>query len=424
MTTTIDTVAPAPSRSAAGSPVLRGRRPSVLPLLAKLIVAIGVVSLVAFNIWWYWRDTRELPDLATVTRWMSKEQYALAEPALREHLRRAPHDGGLMIMIARALAARGDILRCARQLHDVPSWWPQKAEARFREGQSYFQIDRAKDAEDAWLLLMKNDPLHPVPENIYHDACMALLNLYAIEDRWEDAYPLIWTAYDHAAGSEERQNWLTMRMRAELERISHKESITTLRRYVAAGAQDLEALRALARAEQTLGEIADSERHFRDCLKKRPDDVRAWHGCLALLLEQGELERFLALLSAAPPSADADPETWYFRGIASEKAGDWGAAASHFRKAIDLNPFLQKCHYRLGMADERLGLHEQAVVHRRRSTEMNETRGRFPAAYSAYFAARLPGEAATAARRLAAICETLGWARAAQAWGRLADEPE
>ena len=80
----------------------------------------------------------------------------------------------------------------------------------------------------------------------------------------------------------------------------------------------------LGRAEQTVGEIADAERHFRDCLKMRPDYVRAWHGCLALLLEQGELERFLALLAVAPPSADADAETWYFRGIASEKAGDWG----------------------------------------------------------------------------------------------------
>ena len=99
-------------------------------------------------------------------------------------------------------------------------------------------------------------------------------------------------------------------------------------------------------------------------------------------------------------------------------------AASHFRKAIDLNPFLQKCLYRLGMAEGRLGFQEQAVVHRRKSTEMNETRGRFPAAYSAYFAAREPENAATAARRLAGICDVLGWARAAQAWGRVADAPE
>ena len=300
-----------------------GSRRSVVRILVKLIVTIGVVSLVAFNLWWYWRDTRELADLATVTRWMSKEQYDVAEPALREHLRRSPHNGEIMIMIARALAARGDVLGCARQLHEVPYLVAPEGRGALPRGPIVFSDRQGQRRRGAWLLLMKDDPLHPVPGNIYHDACMALLNLYAIEDRWEDAYPLIWIAYDHAAGADERLYWLTMRMRAELERISHKESITTLRRYVAADSTDLEALRALARAEQTVGEIADAERHFRDCLKMRPDYVRAWHGCLALLLEQGELERFLALLAVAPPSADTDAETWYFRGIASEKAGDW-----------------------------------------------------------------------------------------------------
>ena len=76
---------------------------------------------------------------------------ARVEPILREHLRRSPHDGEARMMLARALAGRGDLLGCARQLHEVPFWSPRKAEALFREGQSYLKIDRAKDAEDAWL---------------------------------------------------------------------------------------------------------------------------------------------------------------------------------------------------------------------------------------------------------------------------------
>ncbi len=65
-----------------------------------------------------------------------------------------------------------------------------------------FMIDRAKDAEHAWLEVIKDDPLHPVSPDIFHDACQELLKLYAIEDRWEDAYPVIWTAYDRAPASE------------------------------------------------------------------------------------------------------------------------------------------------------------------------------------------------------------------------------
>ena len=57
------------------------------------------------------------------------------------------------------------------------------------------------------------------------------------------------------------------------------------------------------------------------------------------------------------------------------------------------------------------------MIHRRKSKEINEARGQFPAAYSGYFdQSRFSGPSssapAAAARRIAAICETLGWSRA------------
>lgn len=135
------------------------------------------------------------------------------------------------------------------------------------------------------------------------------------------------------------------------------------------------------------------------------------------------------MLRVPPPSADNDSETWFNRGVASEKAGDWRMAASHFQKAIDLNPFLNKYHYRLGTAQDRLGLRDTAIASRKKSTEISEARGRFQGAYAAFFESVRSKEQpkitpAAAAQRLAAICETLGWARAAQAWNRQADGPE
>jgi tetratricopeptide (TPR) repeat protein len=255
------------------------------------------------------------------------------------------------------------------------------------------------------------------------------LKLYAIEDRWEDAYPVIWSAYDRASGTQERLYWLTMRTRAELERVSPKESIIELRRYVAADSSDCDALHALALAEIALGQRAEGQRRLEDCLKLRPDYLRAWRSSLAAFLEEGDLERFLATLRVPPPSADNDPETWFNRGVASEKAGDWRMATSHFQKAIDLNPFLNKYHYRLGTAQDRLGLRDAAIASRKKSTEIAEARGRFQGAYAAFFESVRSKEQpkitpAAAAGRLAAICETLGWARAAQAWNRQADGPE
>ncbi len=387
-----------------------------------------IVGLGAFDAWLYWRDTRPIADLDTISNWLRREDYATAEMALRERLRRAPHDVEARMMLARSLAGRGDVLSCARELRKVPFWSPRKTEALFREGQSYLERDHARDAEAAWLELIKDDPLHPVPADLFHDACQALLKLYAIEDRWDDAYPVMWAAHDHAA-REDRPVLLAMRVRPELERVAPKESIEVIRRYVAADPDDLEALRALARAEQALGQPAEAARHFQECLKRRPDDVRAWRDHVAMLLDQGELESFLALLEKAPKGADIESETWMFRGVAREKAGNWPAAAECFRKAIELNPTVSKYYYRLAVAEERLGLRKEAMAHRQRTKEMNEARGQLPAAYADYFAAqKLDGEAhaqamAAACKHLGSICETLGWSRAALAWDRLAISP-
>jgi tetratricopeptide (TPR) repeat protein len=187
-------------------------------------------------------------------------------------------------------------------------------------------------------------------------------------------------------------------------------------------------MRAWAPAELALGLHADAAHHFQACLEARPDDVRAWRDYLAMLLEQGDLDAYLVLLEKAHRSAESEPETWMYRGVAREKAGDLQAAAEHFRKAIELNPTAPKYYYRLAMAEERLGLREQAAAHRGRTKELNEARSQLPAAYTAYFAALNANQShtpdlAAACKHLAVICDTLGWARAAQAWGRLAVSP-
>ena len=101
-------------------------------LVWKLLGICLLAGLSRFNAWWYWRDTRDLPALKTISDWISQERYLKAEPALREHLRRSPHDAEARMMLARALAGRGDLLACASQLHQVPHWSPRKPEASSR----------------------------------------------------------------------------------------------------------------------------------------------------------------------------------------------------------------------------------------------------------------------------------------------------
>ena len=111
MTTVIEAVAPTepPERGAARSPAFSATGRRVVMLLFKLIGAALFASLVAFNGWWFWRESRPLEKLATISRWIGQDQSARAEVALREHVRRSPYDGEVRVMLARALATRGDL---------------------------------------------------------------------------------------------------------------------------------------------------------------------------------------------------------------------------------------------------------------------------------------------------------------------------
>jgi predicted Zn-dependent protease len=395
------------------------------------LVAGGLISgLIGFNAWWYRRDTRPVADSRTIEGWIGRGEYALAESALRERLRRTPHDGALRMTLARALAARGDLLGCARELREVPYWWPQRAEALFRAAQAFLRADHARDAEAALRAIMDADPLHSPEPGLYHDAGQELLGIYATEDRWEDAYPVIWKAYDHAAPPD-RPLMLTMRLRCELERVSPNETLKSLRRYVAADPEDFEALRAMANAELAVGQRAEARRHLEACVRGRPDDPRSWRDYLSMLQATGEQAAFEAALALVPPSGETEPEIWMFRGQARERQGDLSGAAADYRKGLELNPNLLNAHYRLAMIEARLGHREQAASHRKRWDTLREARVRLRQANAEYRTALDAASAASpkpsaiadlraALRRLASVCEDLGWARAVEACNQIA----
>jgi tetratricopeptide (TPR) repeat protein len=388
-----------------------------------------IVGLIGFNAWWYWRDSRPVAEPRTIEAWIGRGDYARAETALRERLRRSPHDGGLRMTLARVLAARGDLLGCARELWEVPYWWPKRAEAMFRSAQAFLMADRARDAEAALLALLDADPLHPPDPGLYHDASQELLKIYAMEDRWEDAFPVIWKAFDHAAPAD-RPLMLTMRLRCELERVSPNETLKTLRRYVAADPMDFEALRAMANAELAVGRRAEALRDMEACVTGRPDDPRAWRDFLTMLQSSGEQAAFEAALARVPPSADSEPEIWMFRGQVKESAKDWSGAAGDYRKALELNPNLVNAHYRLAMIAGRLGDRDEAASHRKQWDKLREARVQLRQADADYRtsldAASAPSPKPTAiadlraaTRRLASVCENLGWARAVEACNQI-----
>jgi Flp pilus assembly protein TadD len=411
---------PAGPASLGPDPAARRR---VSPLRTLLVTGL-ILGGIAFNVWWYRRDTRPVADLRMIEIWIENREYGLASKELREHLKRAPYDGSARMMLARVLAASGDLAGCTRELHQVPSWRPQKAEALYREAQAYLLMNRARDAEAALKSVIDADLLHPADPAVFHDASQELLSLYATEDRWDDAHVILWKVYDRATPAE-RPTVLAMRIQSELERIAPTESVKLLRRYVAADPADWEARRALANAELALGQRSEALRDMRDCLDARPEDRRVWREYLSMLQALGELDAFNAVLSRAPAIVETEPHLWIFRAQAQERARDWATAAAHYRQALELNPNLLNAHYRLATIEGRLGHSGEAAAHRKRWQELQEARSELRQAFGVYFDAqqRLPNdspELLASLKRLASICQTLGWSRAAEGWSRLA----
>jgi len=257
-------------------------KPRVTPerqgLLAKVIRGLWLAILLAlgaFNVWWYLRDVRPLPDLSEAERLLSRGRFSQAETLLRARLERRPREARTILALARARAGQNDFLDCAHILLRTPEWSAQRYDALLRAGQAFFQANHAREAEAAFLELLHQDPLHVAPPEYYIDACNELLKIYAIEDRWEDAYPIIWMGYDRAP-EPDKIVWLLARMRPELERVAHTQAIPHMEQYVAADPTDQEARRSLAKAQLAVGERDQADQQFRECLRRRPDDVRAW----------------------------------------------------------------------------------------------------------------------------------------------------
>jgi tetratricopeptide (TPR) repeat protein len=397
-------------------------------LWLKPVIWLFSGGLLIFNLCWYWRDSRPIADLETISNWISQEKYSQAEPDLREHIRRASHNGEARVLLAKVLGAKGDLLGCAKQLHEVPRWWPTKADALFHEGQAYLMANRAKDAEACWQAVVQEDPLHPVPSGTLREVILQLLSLYATENRWEDAAIIVWHAYEQTS-QEDHLALLSMRVRSELERLAPEATIGIVKRYVAADPYDWEALRALARAELSLNLKDEAERHFQACLKGDPNNPRVWRDYLSMLHDTGNEEALGTLLGKVPEVAEREPEIWRLRALLKEKSGDWIGAARDYGTALDRNPFLMASHYRLAMVEERLGRHESAAAHRKKADQLRDARGELRAAFNNVVAAEearqqqkaIKPDLPTALRKLASVCETLGWARLALAWNKLAE---
>jgi tetratricopeptide (TPR) repeat protein len=411
-------VDPSAARQARRSP-LRSLRWLWRP--ARWIVLLGLLAL---NIWWYWRETEPLASYKTIEHWLDQHQSDEAERALHRRLARSPHDGEAHALLAKLLGQRGDTLACARELHQVPDWWPNKGKWALMEATAYKQVTRMADAEAAWQWIVKDDPLHPVDQKVVTTAVLELLELYAVEARWSDAARLIWNIYDRLDHPQDQEALMVMRLRTEMERIAPTVAAEKLRTYIDADPGDWEARRALAKVEVLLGTPEEARRLAEVCLRERPADARIWTDYLTLLHDMGDLDSLREALSRIPPELAAEPALLKSRALVLERDRHWADAAILYRRLIQARPWEAEACYRLALAEERLGHSPSAREHRQKAESMRLARIELNDAFQKVLDLRKEKQETPAMhqalRRLARICGTLGWSRDAEAWEKLA----
>jgi tetratricopeptide (TPR) repeat protein len=299
----------------------------------------------------------------------------------------------------------------------VPSWWPGKPRALFLQGEAYNQAKLARKAEAAWLACALDDPLHPAPELYYLTAVEAVIEIFAMQERWEEAREVAWSCYDRVP-PDQRKFVVFMILRTYVQRLAPDVRAKRLREFVAADPEDFESRLALARAEFGLGNTAEARSQVDECLALRPESARAWGTLLGMLKDLGDWEALAAEVAKVPASCDGDAEIMGFRGLAAERAGELKRAAELYGKEIELAPFSDEAHYRLALVQRRLGLKDEAARNLARSKELREAGGSLLGAYEAYSNARIakvpdPELLRQTADRLAAVCRKLGWMRIA-----------
>ncbi|WP_197447204.1 tetratricopeptide repeat protein [Tautonia plasticadhaerens] len=418
--------APAATRTQGGGPTPRPARHRIGERATRLGFRAVALCLISFNLWWFARDARPLPGPGVIGRMMARGDHRRAEGTLLAHLRRSPRDGRARMLLARSMAARGDLPGAAGQLHRVPDWWPTKREALFLEGESYLRVDRARDAEAAWRACIAADPLHPTPMAYHRAAAERLVELYATQGRWDEANAVLWGLYE-AVGPADRPNVLIMRLRVEVERISAETRVARLRRFVAADPDDWESRLGLARADWELGRRGEATRGTLACIEARPDDLRPRCDLLEIHRDRGDRAGLVAALAELPGGAVGDGRIWSHRGLALLASGEVGAAADAFRRAVALRPSDEQLLYRLALAERRAGRREEADLLMARRRAVLDARDGFHDALQAYSRVVPPGSGvpqddAGETERLASLCDALGLGREARALRSFATE--
>jgi tetratricopeptide (TPR) repeat protein len=249
---------------------------------------------------------------------------------------------------AEAAARTGDWTAAQRYWRAINGTSAARSASHLGEARACLALGQAAQAELSLHRAISADPSEP-------ESWRLLLEILRVEDRTLDAQRLGWQAYNEVLPEARREllRQLTLAFLADL--LPEEKIRTTLRRWVEADINDVDAQVALWQRLIAQPRAGDPDRpsllaSLEDFLTKHPDHPGAREALTTSLADAGDPVRGNAVL-AAWPEADRDARYWRLRGrwdLEYEHRPE--QAVNAFRTALQELPQDWRSWYRLSRA--------------------------------------------------------------------------
>jgi tetratricopeptide (TPR) repeat protein len=223
------------------------------------------------------------------------------------------------------------------------------AAARLDEGKATYLLELYDRAESCWLRALDLDP--QVPE-----AAWALLDLYYLEGRPDDARRLALRQYAIEPDRHDRVKMLLELIRQDVEPPAPASVVNRFEPAVRRHPGQFHAAIALGLALVRSGRPDPGIAVLREVVRGRPDDPVALDALLTGLDDADRPEELASEVGRLSPALADDPRLARHLGRAAQARLDWAAAARAYHRASEYRPHDLDTLFRLDLASRTAGI--------------------------------------------------------------------
>ncbi len=228
----------------------------------------------------------------------------------------------------------------------------RQAEVALWKGKSMYHAGRWGLAEEYWKEAIEKDPRIP-------EAGWALLDLYYVEFREDEAHDLAMRLYKVEPDPRDRANLLLELIRREAQLPDPESIVNMLKEIVAIDPEDLHGQLGLGLAYVKNSRLETGLELLREVERKHPDRVEVWD-VLLTALELADPDGLAAALKRIPEKFHSDARFAYFYGRVAQDKLDWKTAIEAYSRAWESRPYDSRLAYRLSRALRLMGKDDES----------------------------------------------------------------